>query len=142
MGLAFQDCFFCGKRGGPSGAYHGAVELIGYRKRSVIFWVSLGACLVVLAAGLNIGWLVVNWRSGVVLMFGVMAGLLLIGGLVLKTVFLVREIRRNERHDAFISAVTHELKTPVASLRLYLETLHSRDLDPERQREFYRHHAP
>lgn len=113
------------------------MELPGHRKRSVIFWISLGACLVVLAAVLNIGWLVVNWRSGVVMAVGVLAGLLLIAGLVLNTVFLVREIRRNEKHDAFINAVTHELKTPVASLRLYLETLQSRNLDPERQREFH-----
>ena len=48
---------------------------------------------------------------------------MLIFGLVLNTTFLIREIRRNEQHDAFINAVTHELKTPIASIRLYLETL-------------------
>ena len=48
---------------------------------------------------------------------------LIIAGVVLNTIFLVREIRRNEQHDAFINAVTHELKTPVASIRLYLQTL-------------------
>ena len=51
---------------------------------------------------------------------------MIIGGVVLNTIFLVREIRRNEQHDAFINAVTHELKTPVASIRLYLETLQTR----------------
>jgi two-component system sensor histidine kinase SenX3 len=53
-------------------------------------------------------------------------------------VFLVSEIRRNEQHDAFINAVTHELKTPVASIRLYLETLQTRPVDEARRKEFYR----
>jgi two-component system sensor histidine kinase SenX3 len=49
----------------------------------------------------------------------------------------VREIRRNEQKDAFINAVTHELKTPVASIRLYLETLQSRHVDEAKRHEFY-----
>jgi signal transduction histidine kinase len=58
--------------------------------------------------------------------------------MVLNTIFLVREIRRNEQHDSFINAVTHELKTPVASIRLYLQTLQARELDEAKRREFYR----
>ena len=56
---------------------------------------------------------------------------------MLNTIFLIREIRRNEQHDSFINSVTHELKTPVASIRLYLQTLQSRDLDEYKRREFY-----
>ena len=45
--------------------------------------------------------------------------------------------RRNEQHDAFINAVTHELKTPLASIRLYLQTLKTRDIDETKRQEFY-----
>jgi two-component system, OmpR family, sensor histidine kinase SenX3 len=54
------------------------------------------------------------------------------------TVFLVREIRRNEQQDSFLNAVTHELKTPIASIRMYLETLESRQLEEPQRHEFYR----
>jgi signal transduction histidine kinase len=63
---------------------------------------------------------------------------MIISGVVLNTIFLVREIRRNEQHDAFINAVTHELKTPVASIRLYLETLQTRAVDETKRKEFYK----
>jgi signal transduction histidine kinase len=63
----------------------------------------------------------------------------IITGLILNTMFLVREIRRNEQHDAFVNAVTHELKTPVTSIRLHLETLRARDstIGEAKRQEFY-----
>lgn len=107
------------------------------RRKSVAFFITLGACLVALAVALNVGWIILNWREVALLVFGIIFFLVLIFGLVLNTTFLIREIRRNEQHDAFINAVTHELKTPIASIRLYLETLKTRDVEEEKRHEFY-----
>ena len=107
------------------------------RRKSVAFFITLSACLVALAIALNVGWIILNLREVVLLVFGIVFFVVLIFGLVLNTTFLIREIRRNEQHDAFINAVTHELKTPIASIRLYLETLKTRDVDEEQRREFY-----
>jgi len=109
----------------------------GRRRKSVAFFVTLGALLVALAVALNVGWVILNWREVALLVFGIIFFLLIIFGLVLNTTFLIREIRRNEQHDAFINAVTHELKTPIASIRLYLETLKTRDVDESQRRDFY-----
>ncbi len=111
---------------------------ISSRRRAIAFFVVLGVCLVVLAIGLNVGWIILNWREGVLLFLGVVFFALLIAGMIVNTSFLVREIRRNEQHDSFINAVTHELKTPIASIRLYLQTLQHRDVDEAQRREFYR----
>ncbi len=105
-------------------------------RRSVVLASVLGAALIAVAVALNISWIILNWRTGILLVAGGVSFLVLIAGLALNTVFLVREIRRSERHDAFINAVTHELKTPLASLQLYLQTLQRPDVEPEKQREF------
>jgi two-component system, OmpR family, sensor histidine kinase SenX3 len=112
--------------------------MISGRRRQVIFFTVFGICLVAIAVTLNVSWIVLNWRMGVLAIFGVILFLLIIAGMVLNTIFLVREIRRNEQQDSFLNAVTHELKTPVASIRLYLQTLQTRELDADRRREFYR----
>src|SRR6202789_4403397 len=108
------------------------------RQKSIAFFIALGAGLITVTLLLYIGWVLLNWRTGILLFLGVLLLALIISGVVLNTTFLVREIRRNAQHDAFINAVTHELKAPVASIRLYLETLLTRDVEEPKRKEFYR----
>lgn len=108
------------------------------RAKAIAFFITLGACLVAVAIFLNITWIVLNWREVVPLVLGIVFFGVIIAGMVLNTIFLVREIRRNEQQDSFLNAVTHELKTPITSIRLYLETLEKRPVDDGRRHDFYR----
>ncbi len=110
---------------------------VSTRRPTIIFFIVFGACLTAFAVALNVGWILLNWRQVAVLVLGIIFFTMIIVGLVLNTTFLIREIRRNEQHDAFINAVTHELKTPLASIRLYLETLKTRKLDETQRENFY-----
>ncbi len=104
--------------------------------------------LTVLAVALAVGWqiLVVSdarpvaaeltTLDWVLLILGTLFFLLIIVGLVLMCAWLVREMRLNQRQRAFLDAVTHEMKTPLASLRLHLDTLERHDPDRDRRRQF------
>jgi two-component system sensor histidine kinase SenX3 len=113
------------------------VAKITSRRGTIAFFVVLGCSLVALAVALNVGWIILSWREGVKLFFGVIFFAAIIAGMILNTIFLVREIRRNEQHDSFINAVTHELKTPITSIRLYLETMQRRDVGEAQRQQFF-----
>jgi two-component system sensor histidine kinase SenX3 len=109
------------------------------RRGAIAFFVIFGVSLVALAAALNVGWIVMTWSEVGKLLLGVLLFAAIITGLILNTLFLVREIRRNDQQNAFVNAVTHELKTPITSIRLHLQTLVARGaaLTPETRDEFY-----
>src|SRR4051794_39993510 len=107
------------------------------RTKAIAFFIALGACLVALAVFLNVSWIVFHQRSTWLLVLGIIFFSVIIAGLVVNTIFIVREIRRNERQDSFLNAVTHELKTPIASIRLYLETLQRRPVAEAQRQQFY-----
>jgi len=108
------------------------------RRGKIIFFLSLGVVLAAIAVFVGFGWIILNWREGVRVLLGIIFFAAIVAGLILNTSFLVREIRKNEQHDSFINAVTHELKTPIASIRLYLQTLQRRELEEAKRHEFYR----
>ena len=108
------------------------------RRGKVVFFLTLGVLLAAASIAVGFGWIIVNWQEGVKVLLGILFFGAIVAGLILNTSFLVREIRRNEQHDSFINAVTHELKTPIASIRLYLQTLDRREVDESQRREFYR----
>jgi signal transduction histidine kinase len=108
------------------------------RAKTIAFFITMGSCLVGAAIALNVSWILLNWRRVGLLVLGISFFGAIIAGLVLNTIFLVREVRRNEQQDSFLNAVTHELKTPITSLRLYLQTLERRKIDDDQRRDFYR----
>src|SRR5512140_3972058 len=117
-------------------------------KRPKWIHITIGVTLIVVAVALTVGWQILGGSAAVarepstlryvVYFLGTLLSMLLIAGLALLVTLLVREVRLNERQSNFVSAVTHELKTPVASLKLYLDTLEYRELPPDRRSEFYR----
>jgi len=107
------------------------------RQKAVYFFLTLGVCLAAVAFAVGSGWIILNWREGIRVFLGIIFFGAIVAGLVLNTIFLVREIRRNEQHDSFINAVTHELKTPIASIRLYLQTLQRREVQDSQRQQFY-----
>jgi two-component system sensor histidine kinase SenX3 len=109
------------------------------RRGKIAFFLTFGVVLASVAVAVGFGWIILNWQHD----FKVLLGIIFFGaiatGLILNTSFLVREIRRNEQHDSFINAVTHELKTPIASIRLHLQTLERREknIDDVQRHGFY-----
>ena len=107
------------------------------RRGAIALAITLGVMIIGGLVAFYIPWIILT-RSIMLFVLGLILLTLLVTGVVLNTVFLVNEVRRNEKQDSFLNAVTHELKTPIASIRLYLETLQRRDLPEEQRQDFYR----
>ena len=65
--------------------------------------------------------------------------LIVIGGILMIRRAFQREIEVNENQQNFLMSVTHELKSPIAAVKLQLQTLKSRPLDDEKRAELYEH---
>jgi signal transduction histidine kinase len=115
-------------------------------RRSIGLPLALGIVLAILLLALAVGWQILvvgdprpaglsrlDWA---LLVLGTLFFAVVLGGLVWLSAWLIREMRLNQRQRAFLDAVTHEMKTPLASLRLYVDTLTRHDPAPERRRHF------
>lgn len=73
--------------------------------------------------------------------FPFVGGLILLVGLSFIMVLIFRhlnvQIRLTSLYDNFIANITHELKSPLSSIQLYLETLKTREVPTEKQKEFF-----
>lgn len=111
--------------------------------RSISVPITLGAVTVFLSAALLVGWSILlanniatsdNISIDVwLLVLGAVSFLVIITVLVLFSIFLAREILEVRRQDSFIDSVTHELRSPLASIRLCLETRERPGLSPEQE---------
>lgn len=108
------------------GRNYGEVKFSG-RRKTVAFLATLGICMVGATLALNVGWILLNVKQVALLITGGILYLTIAAGLMVYTILLVREIRLNDAQENFLNAITHELKTPVASLRLFTDTLRHRD---------------
>lgn len=119
------------------------------RRRSIGMPLTVGIVLMVLLLALAVGWQVLVWSDAralpearptldwLLLILGTIFFALVMAGLVWLCTWLVAEVRVNQRQRAFLDAVTHEMKTPLASFRLGLDTLGRHEmLAPERRAEF------
>ncbi len=106
--------------------------------------------MIVMLVGLTVGWVLLNVFSAldaekasrssiywVLLSVGAVLFAFLLAGVILYLIWIIQNINLNRRQSNFIDAVTHELKTPIASLKLYLQTLHRRDVQGPQRQQFY-----
>lgn len=108
-------------------------------RRSLHLPITLSVALLTLNVTLMVCWIVIlamrsEWGPLVV---GTVAFTLMIVGIAIYLVLTIKEVRLNQRQSNFIDSVTHELKSPIAALKLYLETLSMRDMDEQKRRHFY-----
>ena len=117
-------------------------------RRSLGWPITLGVVMIVLLVALTVGWVLVvvvaanrTSSSGywwAILAVGTTFLALVLVGVVLYLLLSIKEIRLNQRQSNFIDSVTHELKSPLASLKLYVQTLSRRNVTDAQQADFHR----
>jgi len=108
-------------------------------RRTLHLPITLSVTLIILNVTLMVVWIVLfaqnTWWAALIL--GVVVFTLILTGLSIYMVLMIKEVRLNQRQANFVDAVTHELKSPIASLSLHLETLSLRSLSDNQRQKFY-----
>lgn len=116
-------------------------------RRSTSWPIALGVVMIVLLVTLTVGWIIVNAVAAqgespvtfyVLLGVGTALFVLVLVGVVTYLWLTVKAVRLTQRQSNFIDSVTHELKSPIASLKLYLQTLEKRKLSEEQVVDVHR----
>jgi len=111
--------------------------------------ITLGVVMIVLLVVLIVGWVLLSvfgamadresaafyWTA---LSVGTVFYVLLLVGVSFYLALSVKAINLNRRQSNFINSVTHELKSPIASMKLYLQTLNRHQVSQEQQADFHR----
>jgi signal transduction histidine kinase len=111
-------------------------------KRSSLTWpITLAVVLLALIVGLLVMWIIAQAadRHFSLLIIGTVFLSLILLGVVVYFIWTVREYRLNRRQANFIDSVTHELKSPIAAIKLCMQTLAMRSVPVEQQREYYKY---
>ena len=119
-----------------------------FERKSLTWPITLGIIMIVLTVGLTIGWILLNVFGALesrisagfywtLLSIGSVMFAFVLTGVVMYLVLSIKQHNLTARQSNFIDAVTHELKTPIASLKLYLQTLNRRSLDEMHRQQFY-----
>jgi len=117
-------------------------------RRSLGWPILLGILLIGSILALSVGWVLVSIAAALssenaafywaMLVVGVTLLVAVLVGVIVYLLLTVKAIALSQRQSNFIDSVTHELKSPIASLKLYLQTLTRRQVSPQQQEEFHR----
>lgn len=117
-------------------------------RRSLGWPITLGVVLISSIITLGVGWVLVSIAAALgsqnaafywaLLAVGVSLLILVLVGVIIYFALAVKAIALSQRQSNFIDSVTHELKSPLASLKLYLQTLIRRTVPPAEQSDFHR----
>jgi two-component system, OmpR family, phosphate regulon sensor histidine kinase PhoR len=118
-------------------------------RRSLKWPIVLAVLMIVMLIVLTVGWVLLNVTGAlqsdrhsalywVLLSAGSVVSALLVTGTVLYLVLSIKAINLTRRQSNFIDSVTHELKSPIASMKLYLQTLCRRQVSEREQADFHR----